>query len=147
MLHAGFSCSKQGLLCVVVQQAGATLCCGAWASHCGGFSCCGARALGMRALVVAAHGLSSCGSRALECKLSSVAHGLSCSAACGIFLDQGSNTSLALAGGFTTALPTDMPSAEFMINVSIQNDYSLSCPTPVLLKIEEYQRKGGIETE
>ena len=34
-----------------------TLRCGAWASHCGGFSCCGARALGARASVVVAHGL------------------------------------------------------------------------------------------
>ena len=44
----------------------ATLHCGAQASHCGGFSCCGARALGMRASVVAAHGLNSCGTWALE---------------------------------------------------------------------------------
>ena len=40
-------------------------------SHCGGFSCCGARALGVRASVVAARELSSCGLRALECRLSS----------------------------------------------------------------------------
>ena len=33
------------------------LCCGAPASHCGGFSCCGARALGTQASVVVAHGL------------------------------------------------------------------------------------------
>ena len=45
--------------------------CGARASHCGGFSCCGAQALGTRASVVVAHGLSSCGSRALERRLSS----------------------------------------------------------------------------
>ena len=50
---------------------GLTLRCGAWASHCGGFSCCGARALGARASVVVARGLSSCGSRGLECRLSS----------------------------------------------------------------------------
>ena len=37
----------------------------AWASHCSGFSC-GARALGARASVVVAHGLSSYGSPALE---------------------------------------------------------------------------------
>ena len=49
--------------------AGATLSCSAWASHCGGFSCCRARALGTQASVV-------------------VTHGLSCSAACGIFPDQ-----------------------------------------------------------
>ena len=45
--------------------------CGAWASHCSGFSCCGARALGVRASVVVAHRLSSCGSWALEHRLSS----------------------------------------------------------------------------
>ena len=33
--------------------------------------CCRARALGARASVVVARGLSSCGSQALECKLSS----------------------------------------------------------------------------
>ena len=40
--------------------------------HCSGFSCCGAQTLGARASVV-------------------VAHGLSCSVACGIFPDQGLN--------------------------------------------------------
>ena len=45
--------------------------CRAQASHCGGFSCCGARALGPRASVVVALGLSSCGSQALEHRLSS----------------------------------------------------------------------------
>ena len=75
------------LLCAGFLQlwrAGATLRCGAWASHCGGFSCCGARALGTRASVVVARGLQSTGSVV-------VVHGLSCSAACGIFPDQGSN--------------------------------------------------------
>ena len=57
-------------------ERGTTLCCGAQASHCSGFSCCGARALGVwalgaRASVVATHGLSSCGSQALESRLSS----------------------------------------------------------------------------
>ena len=56
----------------LVAASGATLCCGARASDCGGLSCCGARGLGTQASVV-------------------VAHGLSCSAACGIFPDQGSN--------------------------------------------------------
>ena len=44
---------------------GATLRCGARASHCGGFSCDGAPALGARASVVAALGLSSCGAWAV----------------------------------------------------------------------------------
>ena len=56
----------------LVVASGATLLHGARASHCDVFSCCRARALDARASVV-------------------VAHGLSCSAACGIFLDQGSN--------------------------------------------------------
>ena len=34
--------------------------------YCGGFSCCGARALDTRASVIAAHGLSSCSTQALE---------------------------------------------------------------------------------
>ena len=38
--------------------------CGAEAFHCGGFSSCGAPALGAWASVVVAHGLSSCGARA-----------------------------------------------------------------------------------
>ena len=49
----------------------ATLHCGARASHCGDFSCCRARALGAQASVVVARGLSRCGSRALERRLSS----------------------------------------------------------------------------
>ena len=44
-----------------LRRAGATLRCGARASHCGGFSCCGAQALGVWASVVVARGLSSCG--------------------------------------------------------------------------------------
>ena len=55
------SCGERGLLYR----------CGAWASHCGGFSCCGAQALGTWASVVSARGLSSCGSQALEHRLSS----------------------------------------------------------------------------
>ena len=60
--------------------------CGAWLSHCSGFSC-GAWVPGMWALVVAASGLWSTGSIV-------VVHGISCSAACEIFLDQGSNPCL-----------------------------------------------------
>ena len=52
-------------------ERGATLRCGARASHYRGFSCCGARALGAWASVVVVCGLSSYGSRALEHRLSS----------------------------------------------------------------------------
>ena len=44
---------------------------GARASHCGGLSCCGARAVGAWASVAVARGLSSCGSQALERRVSS----------------------------------------------------------------------------
>ena len=65
LLRAGF---------LYLQRVGATLHCSAWASHCGGFSCCSfscyrSWALGAQASVA-------------------VAHGLSCFAACGIFLDK-----------------------------------------------------------
>ena len=69
------SCSEWGLLSS----------CSVWASHSGGFSCCRAQALGLL-------GSRSCSSRTLESTGSIVvAHGLSCSTACGIFLAQGSN--------------------------------------------------------
>ena len=58
--------------------------CGAQASHCGGVSCCRARLSGAWAAGVAAPGL-----RAQAQWL--VAHGPSCSAACGIVPNQGSN--------------------------------------------------------
>ena len=50
-----FASAGSSLLCwvfaavrafLLLQRAGATLCCSAWASHCSGFSCCGAQALG-----------------------------------------------------------------------------------------------------
>ena len=47
-----------------LRRAGATLQCSARASHCNGFSCCGAWALGAQASVVVACRLSSCGARA-----------------------------------------------------------------------------------
>ena len=71
----GFSsCSEQGP---------PFFCCGVWAACCDSFSCCR-----VQASVAAAQGLSSCSSRALECRLSS-------SVACGL------NSGFpALAGGF-----------------------------------------------
>ena len=47
-----YGCIRSSLLCtgfLYLWWAGATLCCGVRTSHCGGFSCCGALALGMRA--------------------------------------------------------------------------------------------------
>ena len=51
----GLRCCAQAFL--RLWRAGATLHCGAWASHCSGFSCCRARALGTQASVVVATGL------------------------------------------------------------------------------------------
>ena len=65
-------CSCAQAFSLVAGSRGYSFHCGAWASHCGGFSCCGAWALGAQASVV-------------------VAHRLSCSIACGIFLEQGLN--------------------------------------------------------
>lgn len=56
--------------------------CDAWASHCGSFSCWGAWALGMQASVIVECWLSICGAQS------------SCSVACGIVPDQGSNVCL-----------------------------------------------------
>ena len=83
LLHVGF---------LQLRRAGVTLRCGARASHCSGFSHCGARALGARASVVAAHGLSIVTHGLQSTGSVVVAHKLSCSTACGIFLDQGSNS-------------------------------------------------------
>ena len=66
------SCCKQGLLSS----------CSGQASHGSGFSCCGAR------------GLTSCGSQALEHRLSSCGSLAYCSVARGIVLSQGSNRHL-----------------------------------------------------
>ena len=72
-LHWVFIAAVGGLSVVAVSGgysslwcAGATLPCGARASHCSGFSCCRAWALGAQASVVVARGLSSCGSQAQQ---------------------------------------------------------------------------------
>ena len=52
------------------------------------------------------------------------------------------SASPALAGSLFT---TNTTWEAFIFNFSIQNDYSPSCPIPVLLRIEKYQRKAGIE--
>ena len=55
----------------LLRRAGATVCCSVWVSHCSGFSCFGAQALGTRVSVAVTRRLSSCGSWALEHRLSS----------------------------------------------------------------------------
>ena len=70
-----------------LQRTGLLSSCGVWASHCGDFHCCGARALGTRKSTVTAPGLQSTSSVV-------VAHGPSCSTACGIYPNQGLNPCL-----------------------------------------------------
>ena len=80
--------------------------CSAWASHCGGFSCCGAQTLGAQSSVVVACGLSSCGSQALEHRLSSC--GSQAQLLRGMWDLPGPEiepVSPALAGGFLTTAP------------------------------------------
>ena len=65
-------CSPWGLKRVQTQLSHRSyLHCGAWASHCGGFSCCGAQSLGHSGFGVTAHRLRSCRSQAPEPRLSS----------------------------------------------------------------------------
>ena len=96
---------------------GATLGCGVQASHCGGFSCCGAWVSGTRASVAVVQGPSSCGSQSLERRLSS----------CGAWawLLRGmwdpprpglEPVSRALAGGFLTTAPPGK-SLDYSLNI------------------------------
>ena len=66
------------------------------ASHCDGFFGCrvGTRALGCMVFSSCRPGLSSWGSWPLEHRVKVLAKGVSCSVACGIFLDQGLNPGL-----------------------------------------------------
>ena len=87
-------------------QAGATLPSSARASHCSGFSCCGAQALGTWASVVVVCGLSTCGSWALERRLSSC--GTRAQLLCGMWDLPGPGlepVSPAVAGGVLTTVP------------------------------------------
>ena len=101
LLRAGF---------LQLQRAGATLRCGVRASHCGGFSCCGARALGAWASIVVSHGLSSCDSQALEHRPSSCGTWAQLLCSMWDLLGPGLEPmSLALVGGFLTTAPPGKP--------------------------------------
>ena len=91
---------------LVAASGRATLRHGARAPHCSGFSCCGARAPGAWASAVVAHGLSSCGSWALEHSLSSC--GARAQLLHGTWDPPGPGlepVSPAFAGGFLTTAP------------------------------------------
>ena len=106
MLGLRFLC--EGFL--YLWQVGATLHRGVRASHYRGLSCCRARAPGTQASVVVACGLSSCGLRALELRLSSC--GARAQLLRGMWDLPGPGlepVSLALAGGFLTTTPPGKP--------------------------------------
>ena len=89
------SCSEQGLLFIAVRRLLIEVA-SLVVEH--GLQACGLQQLWHMGSAVVARGLQSAGSEIM-------AHGLSCSAACGIFLDQGLNLSPALAGRFLTTAP------------------------------------------
>ena len=70
-----FGCTGSLLFLCGLSTVAATLHCSMQASHCGGFSCCGAQALGH-------WGFSTCSFQALEQELNS------CPVACGLFLER-----------------------------------------------------------
>ena len=116
-----FGCVGSSLLCagfLQLQQAGATLRCGAWASHCGGFSL--LRSMGSRYT-----GFSSCGSKALERRLSSC--GAPAQLLRGMWDLPGPGlepVSPALAGGFlTTAPPGKPPHYTFLFKVTFLHSH------------------------
>ena len=78
-------------LFLACSEQGASLHCCVRASHHDSFCCCRTQAFGTQASVFVALGLNSCGLQTLEHTLSGCGAQLSCSAACGIFADQGSS--------------------------------------------------------
>ena len=107
----GFLLLRMGFL--QLWRLGATLHCSAWASHCGGFSCCGALALGSRASVVVAHRLSSCGARA--------------QLLCGMWDLPGpglGTMSPAFAGRFLTTAPPGKSSTNYFTSLELKNSFN-----------------------
>ena len=93
MALLGLRCSS-GFSLVVVRRGLFLSCCVHALQH-GGLSSCEHQLYGSWTSVIAGHGLNSFSSWALEHRLKIVVvHGLNCSTACGIFLDQGLNLSL-----------------------------------------------------
>ena len=132
-----------GLRCCMrtlqLRGVGTTPCCGEWASHCGDFSCCRARALGAWASVVVAQRLSSCGSQAPERRLST----------CGAWAQLLRGTwdlpgpglelvSPALAGGFPTIAPPRKPLQTSLIG---KEQLSLATRWPLAKVGSSYQIK------
>ena len=114
LLHVGF---------LQLRRAGATLRCGARASHCGGFSCCGTRALDARASVVVACGLQQlwlAGYRAQAQQLWRT--GLVAPRHVGSSQTRARTQPPALTGGFLTTAPPGKPlNFDFTIMIASEN--------------------------
>ena len=105
-------------LSLVAESGGYSLA-GLCASHRGGFSCFGAQVLGAKASGVAAFGLRSCSSQALERRLNSCGcRGLVAPQRVGSSQTSDKPVSPALAGQFSTTEPPGKPYFFFM-NVNI----------------------------
>ena len=120
-----FGCAGSSLLCRLfsVVVSGATLRCSARTSHCGGFSCCRARALGLSGFSSCVSGLSSCGSQALQHRLNSC--GARAQLLCGTWDLPGSGIKLAspaLTGGFFTTELSGKPHICNNLRNEINND-------------------------
>ena len=116
-----FGCCGSSLLCAghlpSLRAGNYALHCSAWASHRSGVSCCGAPALGARASAA-------------------VAHGLSCSEACGMLPEPGIEPAFPLwAGRFLSTVPLGRsPSSAFKVYIShglIPNCWSPRALEPV----------------
>ena len=94
----------------LVAESGGYSRCGAWTSHCGGFSWSRAWALGWV-------GFSSCDAAGSVV----AAHGLSCSAPCGIFPDQGSNPRLLRGQADSLPLSQQGSPSNFVYYIFVQN--------------------------
>ena len=99
-----FGCAGSGLLQGLFSS------CSVWASHCSGFCWCEAWALAAQASVLGARGLTSCSSWALDIGSTAVAHRLTCSEACGIFLEWARTHVPCLVGRCFTTEPPGKPS-------------------------------------
>ena len=98
-------------------RARTSLCCGARASHCSGFSCCGEQALGVQASALGSWGSAVAVPGLYTTGLVFVEHGLNCSSTCEIFWTRVKPVSPPLGGGFFTTEPPGKPPGLCFLNL------------------------------
>ena len=114
VVHGGYSLNK----------------CSVWASHCSGFCWCEAWALAAQASVLGARGLTSCSSWALDIGSTAVAHRLTCSEACGIFLEWARTHVPCLVGRCFTTEPPGQPLQFKTFKMPRYHILRVVCPEP-----------------